>query len=491
MIYINGDYMSSKTKCVTAELKKVFNNCYDFSVREIVIGGKNGEIRAYVCYLDGLVSGTSVAETIIRPATDAKRFMNTETESEVIDLFLTGAVYSYTAKLRTDLNQTVDDMLNGFCAVVFDTVQAAVTFEVRSTDKRSIDEPKEEKVVKGAKDVFIEILRTNTMQIRRKLRNPNLKFKQVTVGNTSKTSMVIAYIEGYTNMQYVEEMERRLKNSDFDSVISAGAIEEHIYDKPRSMFPQMLRTERPDRFCMNLLEGRVGLLIDGLPMGYLAPGTFSQFFKVPDDNAKHYIVASAMTILRYIAVVLALLLPALYVAVVMYHQEMLPVKLLMSIIESRQSVPFPSALEVLGMLAAFELLQEAGLRLPNTIGQTVSIIGALIVGQSAVEAKVVSPVVVIVIALSGIASYTVPDQDMSAAIRMYRFLLVLAAIAAGLYGVALGFAALIYHMCTMESFGVSYMEPFAGGKGDRARELIRLPVTKTSHMDPELRGEEK
>ena len=484
--------MKESKNCVTAKkVKEIFQNCYDFSSREILIGGAESKVKATVCYIDGLVSGNAVAETIIRPATEKERFKQIEMESEAIQLFLSGVVYSYAAILRTDLGQVADDMLNGFCAVVFDTAQAAVTFEVRSPDKRSIDEPKEEKVVKGSKDVFIEILRTNTMQIRRKLRNPNLRLKQITVGNTTKTALVIAYIDGYTNMKYVEEMEKRLKNADFDSVLSAASIEEYITDRPRSVFPQLLITERPDRFCMNLLEGRVGLLIDGLPMGYLAPGTFSQFYKVPDDNAKHYIVASAMTVLRYIAVLLALILPALYVAVVMYHQEMFPSKLLMSIIDSRKAVPFPSALEVLGMLAAFELLQEAGLRLPNTIGQTVSIIGALIVGQSAVEAKVISPVVVIVIALSGIASYTIPNQDMSAAVRIYRFLLVLSAIAAGLYGVVIGVTALIYSMCSMESFGVSYMEPFAGGKNRKARELLRLPLAKTSHMDPELRGDKK
>lgn len=483
--------MNKEKGCTTEAVKGVFKNCYDFSAREILLGGRTGTVKATVCYLDGLVSGDSIAENVIRPATEKDRFGAVKTESEAMEMLLEGIVYSDTAKLRTNLNETVDDMLNGFCALIFDTVRASVTFEVRSNDKRSIDEPKEEKVVKGSKDVFIEVMRTNTMLIRRKLKNPKLKFKQITVGHSAKAAMVIAYIEDYTNVNFVDELEKRINNSDFDSVISAASVEEHICDRPGSILPQMLRTERPDRFCMNLLEGRVGLLIDGLPMGYLIPGTFSQFFKVPDDNAKHYIIASTMIIMRYAALLLALILPAFYVAIVMYHQEMLPVKMLMSIIESRQSVPFPSSIEVLAMLAAFELLQEAGLRLPETIGQTVSIIGALIVGQSAVEAKVVSPVVVIVIALSGIASYTIPDQDMSAALRIYRFLLVLAAIAAGLFGVIIGFTAILYNMCTMESFGISYMEPFAGGKNKRAHELIRLPLTKTGHKDPELYKEDK
>lgn len=480
--------MRGKNIPLTASaVKGTFGISYDYDSREILIGGADGTIKATVCYIDGLVNGDAVAREIIRPATESARFAGVDLESRAIDMFLNGLVYSYTARLRTDLSSVIDDLMNGFCAVIFDKVNAAVTFEVRTDVKRSIDEPQDEKVVKGSKDVFIEILKMNTMQVRRKLRNQKLRFKQMEIGEKTGTMVVVCYIEDYTNMELVREMERRIKNANIESALTAASIEEYIYDRPGSLFPQLVRTERPDRFCMNLLEGRVGLLIDGLPMGYLAPGSFAQCFKVTDDNAKQYIAASVLSVLRYLSVVAALLLPALYIAIVMYHQEMLPTRLLQSIINSRMSVPFSSYIEVLTMLAALELLQEAGLRLPNSIGGTVSIIGALIVGQSAVDAKIVSPAVVVVIAAAGVASYTAPNQDMSSALRLYRFVFVLASMAAGLFGLVLSFAGLVYHLCTIESFGISYMEPFAGGvKSKGTSGILRRPLSKTKERDPIL-----
>ena len=480
-----------KTRVSLKGIKDSFSGCYDYTERKMSLGGEGG-IEATVCFLDGLVSGEAIAREVIKPATNETRFGGVSLQSRAIELFMSGVVYSSTAKLCTGLNETIEYMLAGFCAVVFDKAGAAVTFEVKSPVGRAVTEPKEEKVIKGAKDVFVEILKTNTMLVRRKIKSSSLKFKQVYIGEQAKTMAVIVYMENYTDMDLVREMEKRLEKPQTDIALSASSIEEYLEDRPKTPFPQMLRTERPDRFCMNILEGRVGLIVDGLPMGYLAPGTFSQFYKVPEDIANHFVVASIMNVMRYIALVITVLLPAFYVAVAMYHQEMLPTRLLLSIINSRQAVPFPAALEIIAMLAAFELLQEAGLRMPSTIGTTVSILGALIVGQAAVDAKVVSPIVVIVIALAGIAGYTVPDQDMSAALRVFRFLFVLAAIVGGLYGLVLAGVLLICHMCSIESFGISYMEPFSGDKWrDKLRAFLRLPVRSTKHLKPELDPERK
>ncbi len=480
-----------ETRVSLKGIKDSFSGCYDYTERKMSLGGEGG-IEATVCFLDGLVSGEAIAREVIKPATNETRFGGVSLQSRAIELFMSGVVYSSTAKLCTGLNETIEYMLAGFCAVVFDKAGAAVTFEVKSPVGRAVTEPKEEKVIKGAKDVFVEILKTNTMLVRRKIKSSSLKFKQVYIGEQAKTMAVIVYMENYTDMDLVREMEKRLEKPQTDIALSASSIEEYLEDRPKTPFPQMLRTERPDRFCMNILEGRVGLIVDGLPMGYLAPGTFSQFYKVPEDIANHFVVASIMNVMRYIALVITVLLPAFYVAVAMYHQEMLPTRLLLSIINSRQAVPFPAALEIIAMLAAFELLQEAGLRMPSTIGTTVSILGALIVGQAAVDAKVVSPIVVIVIALAGIAGYTVPDQDMSAALRVFRFLFVLAAIVGGLYGLVLAGVLLICHMCSIESFGISYMEPFSGDKWrDKLRAFLRLPVRSTKHLKPELDPERK
>ena len=469
----------SKNKSISSNaVKEVFNDCYDFESRNIAIGGY-GHIKGELVFVDGLVSGKSIAEQVIRPLTSIGRFGLCRDSSDAVRLMMSGSVYGYTAKERTDIEDVISDILNGFCAIIFDDLKKAVTFEVKSEEKRSIDKPKEEKVVKGSKDAFIEILKSNTTLIRKKLRDPNLKIKQVMVGSKSKTAVGIVYIEDYTNTEMVTHVINRIKAIKIDGVLTSAAIEETIADQPKTPFPQLITTERPDKFCMNLLEGRVGILVDGLPVGYLAPGTFAQFFKVPEDIANHYLIASALTILRYLAIALTLLLPAFYVGVAMYHQEMIPLRLLQSMIDAKQSVPFPTGFEVIAMLIAFELLQEAGLRLPDPIGQTVSIIGALVVGQSAVEAKVVSPVVVVIVAVAGIAGYTVPNQDMSAALRICRFLLVIITVIAGMFGLAIGCSLILYHLCTLDSFGVPYMTPFAGNGGrGLKRALSRRQMRK-------------
>ena len=239
----------------------------------------------------------------------------------------------------------------------------------------------------------------------------------------------------------------------------------------------------------HLLEGRVGILADGLPHGFLAPGSIAQFMKAVGDDSLHWLVSSAVTFLRWLAFVLSLLLPALYVTVAAYHQEMIPTKLLLAIIASKADVPFSTAVEVIAMLIAFELLQEAGLRLPAAIGQTVSIIGALIVGQSAVEARIVSPVVVIVVAVAGIAGCTMPNQDMAGALRICRFLLVLPAIFMGMFGLVLGIVLLLRHLAGLESFGVPYLSPFVGADGGKGllQALFRPPMERKKIREAALR----
>ena len=481
---------TSNAPVTVAALEAVFEGCYDFESRDVHIGG---DIRrkARLCFIDGLVSGSDVAQQVIRPPTDPERFGAVTDTKAVISMLLGGSVYVYTAKSRETLGELAGDLLNGFCALLFDAERTAVTFEVKSPQRRSVEAPREEKVVKGAKDAFVETLKINTTLVRRKLRNTHLKIREFHLGRRADTSAALIYIDGFTNPSIVAEAERRLAGIKTEGALTSAVIEENIVDNPRSPFPQLISTERSDKFCMNLLEGRVGILVDGLPLGFLAPGTFSQFMKVPEDHAGHFLVASCLTLLRYFSVALTLLAPAFYVAVAMYHQEMIPTRLMQSMIEAKQQVPFPTAVEVIMMLLAFELLQEAGIRLPSPIGETVSIIGALIVGQSAVEASVVSPVVVVVIALAGIAGYTMPNQDMGSALRLCRFLLVAASIALGMFGVALGCAVLLYHLSSLESFGVPYMTPFAGGQGRHlSRALLRHSMTEKRDREPELKTED-
>ena len=459
-------------------LRGLFHDCADFELREVRVGGKPA-LTVWCCYLDGLVSGGEIAESLLRPLTDAGRFGLCRSEGEALAAALAGQVYGATAKECRTSDEAAKAILSGFCLLVFDGLRRAAAFEARTDRQRSITDPASEQALKGARDSFVETLRVSTSLLRRHLRTPALKLRPAVLGRKSGTRAEIVWVDGVADPALVEKLRTRLDAIDTDGVLTTAALEAALSDRAASPFPQLLLTERPDRFCLNLLEGRVGLLVDGIPLGWLLPGTLPQQLRVPDDISKHFLVGSAMVLLRALALLTMLLLPALYAATAMYHQEMLPFRLLLSIIESKQSVPFSTALEVLGMLTAFELLQEAGLRLPKSIGATVSIIGALIVGQSAVEAKVVSPIAVIVVATSGIAGYTVPDQDLTLALRLARFALVLAAIAGGMFGISAAGIALLWHLCSLDSFGVAYLYPLSdGGARDFFRALLQMPLRR-------------
>jgi len=327
----------------------------------------------------------------------------------------------------------------------------------------------------------------NTILVRRRLRLTQLKIEQTPVGRKSRTGVALLYVDGVADPALTARLRERIDAIDIDGLISAGYLEQYIADRS-TPFPLLENTERPDKFSAQLLAGRVGVLVDGLPLGFLAPATLSRFMRVPEDAAQHYLISSVLAVLRYAALLISLLLPAFYVAVAMYHQEMIPTKLLMSVIGSKQEVPFSTAAEVMGMLVAFELIQEAGLRLPNAVGQTVSIIGALIVGQSAVEARVISPIAVIVVALAGIAGYTVPNQDLSSAVRLFRFLFVLAAIFLGMFGVMAGIVLLVWYLCSLESFGLAYLSPAADRiPGSRISLPARPPLYRQKLRDRALR----
>jgi len=473
------------TPLTSSGLESVFTDCADFFSRPISPGGRGGEALS-LCWLDGLVDGRSVGESVLRPLTDKFR-INGGNAADLIEQIFHGAVYSSSARIVSTTDEAANALTAGFCALVFDGEGRAIVFETRSGEHRAIAEPTTEKSVKGAKDSFIETLRVNTALVRRKLRSPDLKIAESTVGRRTRTQVAVVYLGGVANADLVRETRRRVDTIDVDGLLASGGIEEYISDEPRSPFPQVMHTERPDKFASALLDGRVGILVDGIPLGFIVPGTFAQLMRAPEDNSMHFAVASVTVLLRYAALALSVALPALYVSIAMYHQEMIPTKLLLSIIEAKQLVPFSTAAEVIGMLAAFELLQEAGFRIPSSVGQTMSIIGALIVGQSAVEAKVISPIAVIVVALAGITGYTIPNQDLGNALRLARFLFVLAAIAGGIFGLMCAGALLVYHLCSLESFGVGYMTPLADSdRLDLIRSVLRLPLWAQKNREAQL-----
>ena len=484
------DSKTKKPEISMAWLRDTFSGCADFECRP-VLPGLEKTPGLYACWVDGLADGTAIAEDILRPLTDAAR-MAPLTERRLLELLELGGIYSSTVRRRNEPCDLVTDLLAGFCCLVSDGTGQALSFEVRSKATRSISTPSVEKSIKGGKDAFVETLRVNTSLVRRKLRTPELHLVETVVGRRSGTTVAVMHLEGIAKDGLADEVLRRIDAIDIDGLLSAGDLEEYIVDSPRSPFPQLLHTERPDAFAMHLLDGRVGVLVDGLPLGFVLPAGLAAFMRVPEDSADHFLVASMLTILRWAALFLSLCLPAAFVAISMYHQEMLPVKLLLSMTAAKQFVPFGVAAEVIAMLLSFELLQEAGLRLPDPVGQSASIIGALIVGQSAVEAKVVSPIAVIVVALAGICGYVMPSRDLGAALRLCRLVFVLAAVLLGLYGLMAALALLILHLGSLESFGAPYTAPFTDRDGPGALTgLIKRPNSSDKFRSPHLAGRNK
>lgn len=466
--------------------KNIFTFCDDFTIRELAIG--DAGVRISLCWLDGTVSGSDIAEQVIRPLTDPVRCGSVHKPADVAALLDAGVIYGNDMTRVTAMDDLVRSVAYGGCAIVFDGL--AYVFQLKSDQHRSIQSPSIEKSIKGSKDAFVERLRVNTNLVRARLRTPKLKLAQVEVGRKSRTPAAVLWLEGVAAPDLPQEALRRLRGLDVDSLILPDILDSALSDAPISPFPQIIHTERPDKFAASLLDGRIGVLADGIPVGFIAPASLPEFMKTNEDGAQHFITASFIRLLRWTALVLTLLFPALYVAIAMYHAEMIPVQLLLSVIDSKQSVPFSTPAEILGMLVAFELLQEAGLRLPDPVGQTLSIIGALIVGQSAVDAKVISPIAVIVVAAAGIAGYTMPSQDLSTALRLCRFGLSIAAALAGLYGIVMGIAFLIWHLCSIESFGRSYIATPPSGHSEPGllSVFLRKPPWRDTIRDGDING---
>ncbi|MCD7945535.1 MAG: spore germination protein [Clostridiales bacterium] len=451
-------------------VEAVFADCEDFSHKEVRPPHWETSIR--VCWLGGMVRSERLNDYVLRPLGTLDIPQGERPTRALLD----GGVWNQDAREQTTVDDTVAQLLEGSCALFL--LDGVITCSVETEEKRSVSEPENETEMKGARDSFVESVRTNTSLVRRRLRSPHLKIQRHVVGRQTRTPVELLWLEGLTDPALPARIARRLDEIDEDGLLTTAELEEYLTDPKATAFPRVLFTERPDRMCRGLLEGRVALLIDGLAVGALLPGDVSLFLKAPQDRSYHWLAATALRVLRYVCVVLTLLLPGFYIAVAEFHFELIPTSLALSIIASKQDVPFPTAFEVVGLLVAFEVLQEAGQRLPKTIGQTVSIIGGLVVGQAAVDAKIVSPVVVIVVAVAGVAGFTVPDQDFANALRLWRLLLALLAALAGLFGVTVGAALLIVHLAGLEDHGFPYLGPF-GTPGRNALEggpILRRPV---------------
>jgi len=460
--------LDENIKCIQEVLAK----CCDLESRPIRIG-RDRQIRAHIFFLDGMVDSGFMAANVLKPLMllDPGDTGGPKLDDEILNSLLPAG----TVDIVKNPNILVSRVLSGSIAIIMEGRENAFTIEAIGWQERAVEESQTETVVKGARAGFVENIRVNRSLIRRMIKYPGLKFERLNLGRITNTEVNIAYIDGIVMEGLVEEIKRRIAKIDTDGTADFGMLQEMIDDSTFSIFHQTYSTERPDRACSCLLEGRAVILMDNFPYVVVAPSVITQFFQSAEDYSSKYLVASFERLLRFVGLNITVLLPGLYVAIFSYHHEMIPTELLKSISQAREQLPFPIFLEMLILELSFEI-REAGVRLPRPVGQAVSIVGALVIGQAAVAARLVSPPSIIIVALTAIASFTIPITEGSDAHRLLRFPVLLAAGAFGLPGIITAWLMLLVHLAGMRSFGVPYLSPISPFfLSDWKDFLVRVP----------------
>lgn len=449
----------------------------DIKIREFTLNARNKQYQAFLVYIDGMINQDLMNNYILKPLmlkNTANSFDGNQNRilSEVKTNNITVRkvkkfdIVEYISNCLLPQNtikefSKFDDIANGInsgnCALFIDTIDIAFDIEVKGFQQRSLGNPNNEIIIRGSQVGFTENLRTNTSLIRRYINNENLVIESVEVGKISKTSCAICYLKNVANSDLVAEVRYRINNLSIDYLISSGQLEQLIQDADSPSLPQMIATERPDRTSSLLFDGRIAIIVNGSPYVLVVPAVFSDFIASPEDFNLRHQYSNFMRTLRIVALGFSLLLPGIYMAITNFHQELIPTELLYTIISARETVPFPVLFEILIMELSFELIREASIRVPSPIGSTIGIVGALILGQAAVDASIVSPILIIIVSFTAICSFSIPDFSLGFHFRIMRFIYILLGAMAGFLGIAAGICVHLIVLNNLKSFGVSYL----------------------------------
>lgn len=472
------DKVSADLQTNMIMIKKEFGIPYntDAMTREFIIA-KN--IKAFIAYIDGMVDRSFISDFVLRQLMDEKNFQSYYKEGNQEDIanFIVNSVISvHEIGKMQDLNVIYFGILSGDTALFIDGTDTCLLISARGYEKRSVEKPVTETVVMGSQEGFTENLRTNLTLVRKIIKNKNLITEMMKVGTTNQAYVGILYMNGIVNQEVVKEVKKRIASINAAFVMGDGMVGQFIEDNPFMIFPQLLTTERPDRVASFLMEGKVAIVSEGAPFAEVVPITFFHLLQTSEDSMLRWQYGTFLRFIRLIGLLVSVLLPALYIALTLFHQEMIPTELLSSIARAKEEVPFPTIVEVMMLELSFELIREGGIRIPGVIGQTLGIIGALILGQAAVAAGLVSPILIIIAAVTGLGSFAIPNYSMGLGVRIIRFLFIFFAAILGFYGISLALFLTACLACSMKSFGLPFLSPVAPKSTSNPDLLLRQPI---------------
>ncbi|WP_226534475.1 spore germination protein [Fictibacillus halophilus] len=453
---------------ILKKVKEPFSATEDLMTHEIELPFDQSRIA--LLYIESIVDKQLVQSMILNPLFETAREINFKTFKQMASIDL---------KKHTELNQVQELLLQSNTLIFSEDTSCFYAMSTPVKTQRDITEPDNETIIRGAHEGFIENLSINLALVRKRLKTPKLTVKYLQVGKETHTTIALLYVDNIADPEHVKEVEKRIKSIEADAVYTPGNIEESIEDKPFSFFPQMLSTERPDRVAANLMEGRVALIYDTSPTAHVMPVNFFSFYQSVDDYNKRWHIGSFFRFVRIMGFFIAMGLPAVYIAIVSFHYDVIPFGLILLIKSSLEDIPYPPLFEALLMELTIELIREASIRLPTRIGSTIAIVGGLVIGDAVVKAGLVSNLMIIVVAITAIAAYIVPSNEMSAAVRILRFPFMVAAATLGFLGIVFGFLILIFHLCRLYTFGSPYFAPIAPlNLADLKDAFIRAPFWK-------------